>query len=571
MHILQALKMAFKSLWTNKMRSFLTMLGIIIGVMTVALLTSVASGVSEAVVSQIRSQSTLSIVMASSDKVTYSVLDRAFKRNQPEDKNADDYYEYSLVKSQKTIVANDEILPGYDSSDIKGMLKQEKIYIDEDLKKFIGTAFEPYIEMYRFKNPAPINTEISLVDSNFLKVFDLEFDGTFPKTNSEVMVDETFVKTNFGENVSLKSVIGNKITVGILADDKIIIKFNESVSDEIKESTCSELVKVENKLGVRIIQNEDGTNYATGEDNTIVINIEFYKRLELSELRNNILNKLGANEEISTKLADGGVSVSEVYDGKNAKVFTITAVISSENANIFGNSSSGDEDSDEDSDEPAISMSGSTSKGEIYMLLDESSFECVGIKGYSSVQELPVTYGYIRYKTEKVMSKSTSAIMVDIVMNEGLVFGEDFMLVSMDSVSKIVSKVMSVLTTMLTVISVISLIVGGIGIMNIMLVAVSERTREIGIRKAIGAKRSSILVQFLIEALLLALIGGLIGLGISAIGCAIIGHVMKIKIMMPLWVIAMSVGFCTLIGLIFGMFPAVKASRMQPIDALRRE
>lgn len=567
MHILQALKMAFKSLWTNKMRSFLTMLGIIIGVMTVALLTSVASGVSEAVVSQIRSQSTLSIVMASSDKVTYSVLDRALKRNQPEDKNADDYYEYSLVKSQKTIVANDEILPGYDSSDIKGMLKQEKIYTDEDLKKFIGTAFEPYIEMYRFKNPAPVNTEISLVDSNFLKVFDLEFDGTFPKTDSEVMVDETFVKINFGENVSLKSVIGNKITVGVLAYDKIIVKFKESVSDEIKESTCSELVKVENKLGVRIIQNEDGTNYTNGENNIIVINIEFYKRLELSELRNNILNKLGANEEISSKLADGGVSVSEVYDGKNAKVFTITAVISSENANIFGNSSS----SDEDSDGPAISMSGSTSKGEIYMLLDESSFECVGIKGYSSVQELPVTYGYIRYKTEKVMSKSTSAIMVDIVMNEGLVFGEDFMLVSMDSVSKIVSKVMSVLTTMLTVISVISLIVGGIGIMNIMLVAVTERTREIGIRKAIGAKRSSILVQFLIEALLLALIGGLIGLGISAIGCAIIGHVMKIKIMMPLWVIAMSVGFCTLIGLIFGMFPAVKASRMQPIDALRRE
>ena len=567
MHILQALKMAFKSLWTNKMRSFLTMLGIIIGVMTVALLTSVASGVSEAVVSQIRSQSTLSIVMASSDKMTYSVLDRALKRNQPEDKNADDYYEYSLVKSQKTIVANDEILPGYDSSDIKGMLKQEKIYTDEDLKKFIGTAFEPYIEMYRFKNPAPINTEISLVDSNFLKVFDLEFDGTFPKTDSEVMVDETFVKINFGENVSLKSVIGNKITVGVLAYDKIIVKFKESVSDEIKESICSELVKVENKLGVRIIQNEDGTNYTNGENNIIVINIEFYKRLELSELRNNILNKLGANEEISSKLADGGVSVSEVYDGKNAKVFTITAVISSENANIFGNSSS----SDEDSDEPAISMSGSTSKGEIYMLLDESSFECVGIKGYSSVQELPVTYGYIRYKTEKVMSKSTSAIMVDIVMNEGLVFGEDFMLVSMDSVSKIVSKVMSVLTTMLTVISVISLIVGGIGIMNIMLVAVTERTREIGIRKAIGAKRSSILVQFLIEALLLALIGGLIGLGISAIGCAIIGHVMKIKIMMPLWQIAMSVGFCTLIGLIFGMFPAVKASRMQPIDALRRE
>lgn len=124
---------------------------------------------------------------------------------------------------------------------------------------------------------------------------------------------------------------------------------------------------------------------------------------------------------------------------------------------------------------------------------------------------------------------------------------------------------------MLTVISIISLLVGGIGIMNIMLVAVTERTREIGIRKAIGAKRSSILVQFLVEALFLSLLGGAIGLVLSAIGSLIISSVMGVTIMMPFWVIAMSLGFCTAIGLIFGMFPAVKASRMQPIDALRRE
>ena len=107
--------------------------------------------------------------------------------------------------------------------------------------------------------------------------------------------------------------------------------------------------------------------------------------------------------------------------------------------------------------------------------------------------------------------------------------------------------------------------------MNIMLVAVTERTREIGIRKAIGAKKSSILVQFLIEALMLSIVGGAIGLVISAIASAIIGSVMGVSMAMPFWVIAMSIGFCTAIGLIFGMFPAVKASNMQPIDALRRE
>lgn len=570
MHILQALKMAIKSLWTNKLRSFLTMLGIIIGVMTVALLTSVASGVSDAVVSQIRSQSTLSVIMATSDKTTYSVLNGSLKRSQPEDKNAKDYYEYALVSSQKSIVANDEIYSGYTNSDIKAMLKQEKLYSEEDLQKFVGTALEPYIEMYRFKNPAPINTTINLIDQNFLKVFNLEYEGTFPADADEIMVDETFIKTNFGD-ISLSDAINKKVTVGVNAYNKITINFLSGVSDETKQNVCDELTKsttAKDALGIRIIENDDGTKYKNVASDKIEVNIEFYKRLELSELSLKITQKLQANSEFADKIGSDSVSVSEVYDTADAKVYKITATISSENANIFGSSGNS---SDEDESQPTMSMSGTTTKGNIYMLLKQENFNSVGLGEYTSIEDIPITYGYLRYKTEDVMNNSTSAIMVDLVLNEGLVFGEDFMMVSMDSVSKIVSKVMSVLTTMLTVISVISLIVGGIGIMNIMLVAVTERTREIGIRKAIGAKRSSILTQFLVEALMLALVGGLIGLGISAIGCLIIGHVMGITITMPLWVIGMSVGFCTLIGLIFGMFPAVKASRMQPIDALRRE
>lgn len=570
MHIFQALKMAIKSLWTNKLRSFLTMLGIIIGVMTVALLTSVASGVSDAVVSQIRSQSTLSVIMATSDKATYSVVNNSLKRSQPDDKDAKDYYEYALVSSQKSIVANDEIYSGYTNSDIKAMLKQEKLYTEEDLQKFVGTALEPYIEMYRFKNPAPINTTINLIDQNFLKVFDLEYEGDFPVSADEIMVDETFIKTNFGE-ISLSDAINKKVTVGVKAYNKITINFSSDVSDEIKQNVCGELTtstSASDALGIRIIENADGTKYKNVASDKIEVNIEFYKRLELSELSLKIKQKLQANSEFADKIGDNSVSVSEVYDSTDARVYKITATISSENANIFGSSSLS---SGEDESQPTMSMSGTTTKGNVYMLLNKDNFDSVGLGEYSSIEDIPITYGYLRYKTEDVMNNSTSAIMVDLVLNEGLVFGEDFMMVSMDSVSKIVSKVMSVLTTMLTVISVISLIVGGIGIMNIMLVAVTERTREIGIRKAIGAKRSSILTQFLVEALMLALVGGLIGLGISAIGCLIIGNVMGITIMMPLWVIGMSVGFCTLIGLIFGMFPAIKASRMQPIDALRRE
>ena len=122
MHILQALKMACKSLWTNKMRSFLTMLGIIIGVLTVSLLTTVAQGVSNAVVSSIREQSTMAALMnmdtTIDSKMTYKNVNDIIRSVQPEDKNAEDYFDYSLAITSKSIVAL-ENLEGVLDSDIK--------------------------------------------------------------------------------------------------------------------------------------------------------------------------------------------------------------------------------------------------------------------------------------------------------------------------------------------------------------------------------------------------------------------------------------------------------------------
>jgi putative ABC transport system permease protein len=120
----------------------------------------------------------------------------------------------------------------------------------------------------------------------------------------------------------------------------------------------------------------------------------------------------------------------------------------------------------------------------------------------------------------------------------------------------------------------ISLLVGGVGIMNIMLVSVSERTREIGLRKAVGARPSAILLQFLVEAVMLCFFGGLIGvLGGQGLTSIIKGipsaHLEKAYI--PGWAIALSFGFAGAVGLIFGMFPAIKAARLDPIDALRHE
>jgi len=120
----------------------------------------------------------------------------------------------------------------------------------------------------------------------------------------------------------------------------------------------------------------------------------------------------------------------------------------------------------------------------------------------------------------------------------------------------------------------ISLVVGGVGIMNIMLVSVSERTREIGLRKAVGARPSAILLQFLVEAIVLCLIGGLGGVVAAQFltsGIARIPGAQLDKAFIPLWAIAVSFGFAAAVGIFFGMFPAVKAAQLDPIEALRHE
>jgi putative ABC transport system permease protein len=119
----------------------------------------------------------------------------------------------------------------------------------------------------------------------------------------------------------------------------------------------------------------------------------------------------------------------------------------------------------------------------------------------------------------------------------------------------------------------ISLLVGGVGIMNIMLVSVSERTREIGLRKAVGAKKSAILTQFLIEAVVLCLTGGLVGVGIGQCLTMVISGINPVldMVYIPAWAILLSFGFAGSVGIFFGMFPAIKAARLDPIEALRHE
>jgi len=125
------------------------------------------------------------------------------------------------------------------------------------------------------------------------------------------------------------------------------------------------------------------------------------------------------------------------------------------------------------------------------------------------------------------------------------------------------------LTLMLGGVAGIALLVGGIGIMNIMLVSVSERTREIGIRKAIGAKRRNILLQFLIEAVVISGIGGLLGLLLGILLMRILETMQNMTLVMSAGVVELAIGFSMAVGIIFGLYPAGKASRLRPIEALR--
>ena len=150
-------------------------------------------------------------------------------------------------------------------------------------------------------------------------------------------------------------------------------------------------------------------------------------------------------------------------------------------------------------------------------------------------------------------------------------FGTQYSVYNQTEMLSTLSETTNTLTLMLGGIAAISLLVGGIGIMNIMLVSVSERTREISIRKAIGAARGNILMQFLIESLVVSLMGGVLGLAISVAAVNALAPVLQMTLTIPVNVAWMAIGFSVFIGVVFGMYPANKASKLRPIEALHYE
>lgn len=554
-----SVKMAFKSLWASKMRSFLTMLGVIIGVTTVALLTTVSNGATQTIMDSLSKESKLVTMLTQNvDKpLTQTKLDGIVESLREQD---------STGEFKITSVA------------------QNNVVIDKGAHKVdLSVTMGNVTTAYRMRVAGTVRG----IDSEFLNVRNIEVLGDFCQNSDECVVDREFIDAYLDGKTS-EEVIGKTTYLGGKIES-YNYTFSSSESDDIDEF-YNAIVRM------CTIYNVSAPETPSIENGKIVLEsgkyvyrdsidpIEYYDTESLIEEVHKQLKEIEESTDVNIKhdfADDYTIDITETFIG--GKTYKIVGVLVEEDASLMGSGSSmGDVGSIGSGALSALAEYSKTKKGNAYVTLtDENAFLFKGVivdgsgnvtklDGAENLSQVSLNGAYFLFENEDEIDASVVNISM-AMMNLGYEIFKDVYIIPMNTVSQIMGMTMDILTVMLTVIAAISLIVGGVGIMNIMLVAVSERTREIGVRKAIGAKRSSILLQFLIEALLVSLIGGALGLLISFIGSIIIGSVMGISLAMPLWVIIMSLGFCLIIGVAFGMYPAVKASRLQPIDALHQD
>ena len=173
------------------------------------------------------------------------------------------------------------------------------------------------------------------------------------------------------------------------------------------------------------------------------------------------------------------------------------------------------------------------------------------------------------YSTEKVQSDITNLFRIRRHISAGE--EDDFSVMDMKEISTMLTGTTTILTTLLSAVAAVSLLVGGIGIMNIMLVSVTERTREIGIRLAIGALEREVLMQFLVEAVVLSSLGGIVGIVLALATAVAVTQAMNVPFVFEGGIISVAFLFSAMVGIVFGYFPARKAASLNPIDALRHE
>jgi putative ABC transport system permease protein len=193
---------------------------------------------------------------------------------------------------------------------------------------------------------------------------------------------------------------------------------------------------------------------------------------------------------------------------------------------------------------------------------------------------VPITTGQRLFGTDRIDSifvraSSTESVeqdrsTVERVLGQRL-DEDEFSVVSQDEIIGVVGDILQILTIVLGSIAGISLLVGGVGVSNIMLVSVSERTREIGLRKALGARTRDITTQFLLEAIVLTVVGGLIGLALGIGGAQLVAAFAPVPAEVTTWSVVLALGVSTGVGLLFGVLPARRAGQLDPVEALRRD
>ena len=285
------------------------------------------------------------------------------------------------------------------------------------------------------------------------------------------------------------------------------------------------------------------TVYASTENGRELYNMEieegkFYSRSDVS----NSLSVAVIGQTIVTKLFGNINPVGKIIkiDGQNFKVI---GTLETRGTDTFGN----------DQDD-FISMPVTTAQNKLY-----------GLDSYNMILAQSVS--------EKDIDAASDEIESILKRHRNIRSGEtaDFSVRNQTQILDIISTITGIFTVVIAGIAGISLLVGGIGIMNIMMVSVTERTREIGIRKAIGAKNRDILIQFLVESIVLSVTGGIFGILFAVIVSELLSRFTILDTSITWMPIVIALSFSTIIGLFFGIYPAMRAARLNPIDALRYE
>jgi len=214
-------------------------------------------------------------------------------------------------------------------------------------------------------------------------------------------------------------------------------------------------------------------------------------------------------------------------------------------------------------------------KGQNTMGMDQDDIVIVPLRTFQRRIAGKLDVGMIQVSVQSGASTDKARKDIELLMRDRRHLSssddDNFTVMDMKEITKMLTGTTQLLTALLSAVAAVSLLVGGIGIMNIMLVSVTERTREIGIRLAIGALEREVLMQFLVEAVVLSSLGGIIGIVLSLCASIWLAAVMKVPFVFNGLIVFISFLFSALVGIIFGYFPALKAARLDPIEALRHE